>query len=216
MEDQAGSDIPASVRRYFEMGSGRGQTVRENKLAFQRWRFLPRVLRGVSQRRLETCLLGKSVFMPLCVAPTALHKLVNAEGELATARACARTNTVMVLSIFSTFSMEEVRKAAPSCPLWLQVYLYKNRAITRSQVERAERLGFGAIVLTADSPVIGSVETEADDWESRGIRCPNFDEWGMEAARPAFWDAGATWEGLEWLRSVTELPIVVKGVLRGT
>ncbi|XP_050043000.2 2-Hydroxyacid oxidase 1-like [Dermacentor andersoni] len=207
-------EIPANVRRYFEMGAGRGQTVRENERAFQRWRFLPRVLRGVSQRRLETSLLGQSVSMPVCIAPTALHKLVNAEGEVATAKACARVGTVMVLSIFSTVSMEEVRKAAPNCSLWLQVYLYKNRAITRSQVERAEQLEFGAIVLTADSPVIGSVETEGDDWEARGIRCANFDEWGMEAARPAFWDAGATWDDLEWLRSVTALPIVVKGILR--
>ncbi|XP_049517399.1 2-Hydroxyacid oxidase 1 [Dermacentor silvarum] len=210
----SGTHIPANVRRYFEMGAGRGQTVRENELAFQRWRFLPRVLRSVSQRRLETSLLGQSVSMPVCIAPTALHKLVNAEGELATAKACARAGTVMVLSIFSTFSIEDVRKAAPNCSLWLQVYLYKNRSITRYQVERAEQLGFGAIVLTADSPVIGSVETEAADWEARGIRCPNFDEWGMEAARPAFWDAGATWKCLEWLRSVTALPIVVKGILR--
>ncbi|XP_075535165.1 2-Hydroxyacid oxidase 1-like [Dermacentor variabilis] len=210
----AGRQIPANVRRYFEMGAGRGQTVRENERAFERWRFLPRVLRGVSQRRLETSLLEQSVSMPVCIAPTALHKLVNAEGEVATAKACARVGTVMVLSIFSTVSMEEVRKAAPNCSLWLQVYLYQNRAITRSQVERAEQLEFGAIVLTADSPVIGSVETEADDWEARGIRCANFDEWGMEAARPAFWDAGATWDDLEWLRSVTALPIVVKGILR--
>ncbi|XP_065300760.1 2-Hydroxyacid oxidase 1-like [Dermacentor albipictus] len=210
----AGRQIPANVRRYFEMGAGRGQTVRENERAFQRWRFFPRVLRGVSQRRLETSILGQSVSMPVCIAPTALHKLVNAEGEAATAKACARVGTVMVLSIFSTVSMEEVRKAAPNCSLWLQVYLYKNREITRSQVERAEQLDFGAIVLTADSPVIGSVETEGDDWEAKGIRCPNFDEWGMEAARPAFWDAGATWDDLEWLRSVTTLPIVVKGILR--
>nr|XP_037272784.1 hydroxyacid oxidase 1-like [Rhipicephalus microplus] len=133
--------------------------------------------------------------------------------------------TVMILSSFSTVSLEDVRAAAPACLLWQQTYIFRDRTITQSLVERAAARGFSAIVVTADSPVYGDgVQRHAYAYDlRRGLSFAN-----VEAAVPNGFKAcktrdeytclldplpSATWDDIEWLRSLSKLPVVVKGVL---
>uniref|UniRef100_A0A6I8N724 Hydroxyacid oxidase 1 n=1 Tax=Ornithorhynchus anatinus TaxID=9258 RepID=A0A6I8N724_ORNAN len=128
------------------------------KLSLQalRWKLYPRVLRDVSALDLSTSVLGQRVSMPICVAATALQRMAHADGEIATVRACRAMGTGMMLSSWATSSIEEVAQAAPDGIRWLQLYIYKDRELTKQLVERAEKMGYKAIFLTMDTPYLGN------------------------------------------------------------
>jgi isopentenyl diphosphate isomerase/L-lactate dehydrogenase-like FMN-dependent dehydrogenase len=205
---------------YYVGGAGDEWTLRENRTAFDRWVLRPRVLVDVSGVTAQTTVLDTVVSMPILVAPTAFQKLAHPDGETATARGAAAAETIMCLSTFSTSAPADVCAAAPDAVRWFQLYWHPDRGITRSIVEQAIELGFRAIALTVDLPRLGRRErdlrTPIEAPDEHGI--PVFEsvlEPGQLTPEMLDWmvDDSLTWRDIEWLRSLTELPIVVKGVL---
>lgn len=120
-----------------------------------RWCIYPRVLRDVSSVDMSTTVLGQRVSMPICVAATAMQRMAHPDGETATARACRSCDTGMMLSSWATSTIEEVAEAAPGAVRWMQLYIYKDRALTQSLVRRAEEAGYKGIFVTVDTPYLG-------------------------------------------------------------
>lgn len=225
-ERDAAQQLEPMVHGYYAGGADDEETLRENRAAFGRIRLLPRVLRPVAERSTGTTLLGAPVETPLMVAPMAFQRLAHPDGELATVRGAGDAGALMVTSTLATTSLEEIAGAATG-PLWFQLYVYKDREVTRRLVERAGEAGYRALVLTVDTPVLGSREREIRS----GFRIPdhlslgNLQEEGhgklpgQEGASGLalyahrLLDPELTWADVEWLRTTSGLPVVVKGVV---
>lgn len=231
-ETAASTRLPRMVFDYYAGGAGDEVTLRAAHDAWDAVAIRYRVLRDVSQRSLATKVLGDDLGFPLMVAPMAFQRLAHPDGEVATAHAAAATGAGMVLSTLATSSIEEVR-AAGSGPLWFQLYIYRDRAASRALVERAERAGCTALVLTVDSPMLGRRERDARNGfhVSADFTVPNLtgdpraalaaaaahggDGSALARFVEAHWDSSISWRDVEWLRSVTTLPVFVKGIVRG-
>ncbi|MEV1079208.1 alpha-hydroxy acid oxidase [Streptomyces sp. NPDC050211] len=208
----------------FIAGGARDEiTVRANEAAFGRLQLLPRVLRGSAERELDIDLLGSRASLPILLSPTAFHKLVDPAGELATARAAAAVGAIMIVSMASTVAVGEiadaVRTTGDDVPLWLQLYIQPDLEITEALVRRATDAGCTALVVTVDSPVLGAGERNRRNGFHDlppGLRCENLvDLRDGESGhvRQIAMSPELNWEHITWLRSVTDLPILLKGVL---
>ena len=193
---------------YFQSGSNDEVTLRANRTAFERIQLRPRMLVDVSTCAMQTAVLGTPVSMPILIAPTAFHCLAHPEGECATAQAAGAAGTLMVASTSSNRSLEDIANSA-SGPLWFQLYV-ADRKGTEELVQRATESGYRALVLTVDSPRWGRKERaiRADFRLPSHLYKANFPN---DAAAEA--QVLLTWESLAWLRSLTSLPIVLKGIL---
>lgn len=226
-EDLAFERLEPTALDYYRSGSGDEVTLRANRAAFERIRLRPRVLVDVSACSLETTALGTPISMPIMVAPTAYHCLACAEGERDTARAAGAVGTLMAASTLATRTLEEIAEAA-SGPLWFQLYVYKERRVSEALVRRAEAAGYGALALTVDTPRLGRRERDVrngfglpDHLHTANFADPSMREVlphipgasGLEAVAGRLLDQSLTWDALSWLRSITSLPIVVKGIL---
>ena len=188
-------------------------------MAWSGLRLCPRVLVDVSACDLSTTILGRSVAMPVMTAPCGRNSLFHPEGELAVARAAAAAGVIQVLSTASSFSLEEVAAAAAG-PRWFQLYCFRDRAATHALVKRAEASGYAALCLTVDAPSDGLRERDARN-QLRfpvGTRLGNLEHITSEnepvTALSRFdTDASLDWASLEWLRGITRLPLVLKGIL---
>jgi 4-hydroxymandelate oxidase len=224
-EPLAKARLEPSAYDYFAGGAEDELTLRENRDAFTRIKLRPRALAGVRQVELATTALGAPISMPIMAPPMAYQRMAAPDGELATVRAVGAAGTLTIVSTFATCSLEEVAEAATG-PLWFQLYVYKDRAISESLVHRAEASGYRALVLTVDTPVLG--RREADERNGFGLpahlHMANFagrdearaQEAGVSALAlhaAAEFDPALTWEALDWLRSVTRLPVAIKGLL---
>jgi 4-hydroxymandelate oxidase len=213
---------------YFASGAGAEITVRENQEAFNAIRLRPRVLVRVGQRDQLVTLFGRQLPSPIFVAPMAFQKMAHPDGELATVRACAAAGAVFVASTVATVGLEEIAAATPA-PKWFQLYVFKDRGVTRTLVERAEAAGYEAMQVTADLPVMGRREADVrncfslpeglavTNLESAGHGCLASDgtESGPALYSRYLFDPDLSWRDIEWLRSMTRLPVLVKGILRG-
>ena len=223
----ARAKLPKDVLDYYEGGALDEITLRENTAGWERLKLYYRVLAGVGDRDLSATLLGQKISMPIVVAPTAFHKLACEEGEIATASAAKKAGTLFILSSLSNTAMENVFAAAGS-PRWFQLYVYKDREITRALVQRAEAAGAEAIVLTVDAPGLGTRER---DMRNRfrlpdGLSVENLAPLG-KGTMPMVEGSGLAayvrdnfksdlgFDDLDWLCGCTRLPVVVKGVCRG-
>ena len=151
--------LPRAVFDFADGGAEDEWTLRANRLDFSKLVFRPRVLVDVSRRDQTTTILGQTVSSPLIVAPTGLAGMLYARGEIAAARAAAKRNVIFTLSTLGACSIEEVAEAS-SGPLWFQLYVMKDRDVTRKLVERAQRAGYKALCLTVDLPVLGQRERD--------------------------------------------------------
>jgi 4-hydroxymandelate oxidase len=222
-EEAARGVLPRMVFDYFAGGAGEEWTLAENRRAFDRWVLRPRVLVDVAEVDLRTTVLGQEVAFPILLAPTALQRMAHRYGELASARAAASLGTLMVLSTVSTASLEEV--ASSGARLWFQLYVMKDRDLTAELVKRAHAAGYGALVLTVDAPILGRRFRDDRNRFSLppGIGMANLEGMGLpesEGSRLfAFFverhDASLTWDDVAWLDSLTPLPLVLKGIVRG-
>jgi 4-hydroxymandelate oxidase len=226
-EEYAAESLPQMVYDYYAGGAHDEITLRENREAYERLTLHYRVLRDVTDRSLETEVLGETMSMPVFIAPTAFQQLANEEGEVATARAAARVGTVMTLSTLSTRSIEEVAAAAAG-RLWFQLYVYRDRGVTRELVARAEAAGARALVLTVDGQVWGVRERDVRNHfqlpaglqmvnlaSSGKTKFPEVDGSGLAAYVNSMFDPSLSWTDLDWLCSLTRLPVLIKGVVRG-
>jgi isopentenyl diphosphate isomerase/L-lactate dehydrogenase-like FMN-dependent dehydrogenase len=190
---------------YYQSGSDDEVTLRANRTAFEHIQLRPRMLVDVRYCDMRTTLLGTPVSMPILIAPTAFHCLAHPEGECATARAASRSGTLMVASTSSTRSLEDIARAA-SGPFWFQLYIH-NRKSAEELVRRAIVAGYRALVITVDSPRWGHKERSIRS----GFRVPPKANFMNEDADQE--GVYVTWESLAWLRSLTSLPFVLKGIL---
>ena len=152
--------LEASVYDYYAGAADAELTLAENRHAFERLKLRPRVLVDVTTIDMTTTVLGDALSFPVMLAPTAFNRLGHPDGELAAVRAAGAAGTVMVVSTIATSSLEEVADAAAG-PLWFQLYVYKDREVTRDLVRRAEARKYRAIVLTVDTPRLGRRERDA-------------------------------------------------------
>jgi len=232
LERRAVEAMEPRAANYVGAGAGSEDTMRANAEAFRRRRIVPRMLRNVAERDLSTTVLGTEMSVPVMLAPIGVQKVVHPDGELATARAAAAVGTPIIASTNSHFSLEEIAAASGEAPRWFQLYWPNDPRLARSFIERAERAGYGAIVLTVDTFVPG--------WKARDLQQawlpflngmgianyfqdPVFRE-GLEktpeedqgAATGHFLGVQAnpalSWDDLAWLRERTSLPIVLKGI----
>lgn len=219
--------LPAMVRDYYAGGARDEVCLRENRAAWQRYAIRHRVLVDVSRCSAVTTVLGRPVSAPVLVAPTAFQRLAHPDGELATARAAGRAGTVMVLSSLSNTDVEAVCAAATG-PVWFQLYVYRDRAITQALIERVEAAGCQALMLTADAAVLGTRERDVRNRfhlpdglrianataKHAALRAPDGDS-GLAAWVANNLDPSLSWADIDWLRSVCRLPILLKGIVRG-
>jgi 4-hydroxymandelate oxidase len=205
-------------------GSGDEVTLRGNRVAFDRWRLLPRVLRGLRDVSTATSVLGQDIALPVLIAPSSLHRLCHDQGERATARAAKAAGTIYTLSTPASIAIEEV--APDAGPWWFQLYVYRDRGLTRDLVERAVAAGASALVVTVDTPLLG--RREADERNRfalpSGIVMPNVQlptpRLPAEAGASSAWTTAApvvesalTWGDLDSLASLSPLPLLLKGIL---
>jgi len=227
LEPAARDRLEPSLYDYIAGGSGDEWTLRESRAAWNRWQIVPRMLRGVGTRAMATTVLGTPVSMPILVPPMGFHGLCHLDAEEATARATAAENTIFCASTVSNRSLETIANASVG-PKWFQLYVYRDKEITRSLVERAVAAGYQALCLTVDTPVAGQRERD----RRNQLRMPahlalaNFPSahtemhhsgGGKGSSLGAYinsqWDAALTWNDVDWLRSISPLPVVVKGIL---
>lgn len=212
---------------YYEGGALDEITLRENTAGWERLKLYYRVLAGVGDRNMRTSVLGQPISMPIVVAPTAFHKLACDEGEIATARAARAAGTLFILSSLSNTAMEAVFTAAGS-PRWFQLYIYKDRAITRELLARAEAAGAEAIVLTVDTPGLGTRERDMRNRFTlpEGLvvanlaplgkgDLPEVSGSGLAAYVRDNFASDLSFADLDWLCGATRLPLVIKGICRG-
>jgi lactate 2-monooxygenase len=232
LEAAAAKVLKPEALDYVAGGAGGERTMRANLDAFDDWRIVPRMLRDVSQRDLSVELLGAKLSAPVILGPVGVQELIHADADLASARAAASLGIPFTLSTVSSRSIEEVAKAMGDATRWFQLYWGKDREVTASMLQRAERAGYSAVVVTLDTVMLG--------WRERDLKrsfLPFLAGKGLanylsdpvfrsKLAQPPeahpegaillwtqlFSNNALTWSDLAWLRQQTNLPILLKGI----
>ena len=227
LEQAAKEKLPAIAFDYYSSGAWDEATLRENRAAFERIAVHYRVMVDVSKRDLSVTLFGQRISLPILIAPTAFHCLAHPEGELATARGAGAAATILVVSSLSNTRIEDIAATATG-PLWFQLYINQDRGFTRDLVARVERAGCGALMLTVDTPEWGRRERDVRNGFHLppGLSAINLlpsnecgeviGQRGAGMGQAFSWmiDPSVTWKDLDWLCSLTKLPVLVKGVCR--
>ncbi len=210
-EARARETMPKAVfdRLFGTYGAPDFVTNTNNIAAFDALRLRPRVLVGVSLRDLSIAVLGQRIRFPVILAPAGSHQRAHPQGELASARAAGAAGTIMGLSTAASYSIEEVAEAAPG-PLWFQLYFFKDRELTAALVQRANRTGYSALMLTVDNLGANSREREyryaytlLDDRIWRNLADTGLPNVPTRDNVLESFEAALNWSDLEWLRSIT-------------
>ncbi|HTD58448.1 MAG TPA: lactate 2-monooxygenase [Solirubrobacteraceae bacterium] len=232
LERDAYAMLSRGPRGYIQGGAGLGETIRANREAFDEWRIVPRMLRDVSERTLERTVLGTKLSAPVLLAPIGVQTVAHADGELASARAAAHVGLPLIASTAASHTIEQIAQAAGEQSCWYQLYWPRDRELARSFIERAEKSGYEAVVVTLDTWLLGWRPADLTDGFLpflRGEGNANYmQDPVFRAALPkppeedlatavAYWawqfsNPSVTWEDLAFLRECTKLPIVLKGI----
>ncbi len=233
LEKDAMNLLRQGPRGYIAGGAGLGETMRANREAFDHWRLRPRMLRDVSERSLSRTVLGTELGAPVLLAPIGVQTLAHSEGELAMARGAAQVGVPLVASTAASHTIEQIAEASGELARWYQLYWPRDKELARSFVQRAERAGYSAIVVTLDTWLLGWRPADLSEaflpflWgegNKNYLEDPVFQgllqappeqdmqaaigQWAFQFANPS-----VTWEDLAWLRECTKLPIVLKGIV---
>jgi isopentenyl diphosphate isomerase/L-lactate dehydrogenase-like FMN-dependent dehydrogenase len=235
-EEMAREKLDTPSFDYIAGGAGTEDTMRANREAFRRWRLVPRMLRGTAERDFAIDILGATSPAPFMLAPIGVQGIAHQEAELPVARAAAATGVPMIVSSSASTPMEPIAEALGDTPRWYQLYWVNDREVVQSLVRRAEKSGYSAIVLTLDTLHLG--------WRDRDLRNHAFlpflgakgiaqftsdpvfrsrlaetpEENPLRAGATwvsTFPNLGLTWADIAWLREITDLPLLAKGVLSG-
>lgn len=217
----AKAKIPADVFDYIDCGACDEITTGANDRDFAEIRLLPLSLRDVSNLHLSVNVLGHSFDLPIGFSPTAFHGLVHECGEVATAQAAKSLNVPMIVSSMSSVGLEDIKERSTNENLWFQIYIFKDRALTKALVQRAERSGYKAIVVSTGCPILGKRDrnirnpfclpkkvSAANFTKNRMVRHDN----PIHSLFGAELDPSLTWKDIEWLRCNSRLPILLKGI----
>ncbi|KAM7524890.1 hypothetical protein LguiA_014792 [Lonicera macranthoides] len=219
--------LPKIIYEFYASGAEDQWTLQENRTAFSRILFRPRVLIDVSKVDMTTTILGFNISMPIMIAPMGMQKMADPQGENATARAASAAGTIMGLSTMATSSIEEVTSTGPGIRFF-QLYVFKDRNIVVQLVKRAEKAGYKAIALTVDAPRIGRREVDIKNRFTlpSHLRLKNFegldlakldksqtDNSGLASYFAGQIDLSLNWKDVKWLQTITQLPILLKGII---
>src|SRR5579859_298232 len=233
LEQKAKEALEPRAYDYVAGGAGGETTMRANLEAFYRWRIVPRMLRNVSARGLSVQLLGAKLPAPVLLGPVGVQEIIHRDAEVAVGRAAAELGLPFVLSTVSSRPMEEVAQAMGNGPRWFQLYWGKNPELTASMLERAERAGYTALVVTLDTSMLGWRERDLERSYLPFFFCEGLSNYftdpvfraalkqppekdPAEAVRlwaSIFTNNALAWEDLAFLREHTKLPIILKGIL---
>lgn len=225
-EAPARARVDEQAWAYLNGGAADELTLRANRAAWDQLRLHPRVLRDLSAGHTRVQLLGRELQHPILLAPIAYQRLFHADGELAIAHAAAAQSAGLVLSAQASVTMEEVagpmRADAQAGPLWFQLYWRDDRDFMQALLQRVERAGYQALVLTVDAPVHGARDRERragfklpDDIRAvnlGGRKKPLDLQPGQSALFDGLMPRAATWAEIDWLREHSRLPLLLKGV----
>ena len=216
LEALALAKLDPGVGSYYSGAANDEVTLADNLAAFRRWRFVPRIGTEIEGRDTSVEVLGRRWPTPFMVAPMALQRMADPDGEVAVARACAARGLTMSLSTVGSSTIEDV--AAAGAPTWFQLYLLRDRLRNRELLDRAAAAGYEAIILTMDAPILGRRERDIrtgfhlpDGVGYANIRrgaLKRGDTYGDDEMKPS-----NTWDDLAWVVGATKLPVIVKGVL---
>jgi 4-hydroxymandelate oxidase len=213
-EEHARRCMSTMVYEFVASGAADEHTLRWNREAYDRIRLRPRVLRDVTRVDMRVSLFGKELPFPILLAPTAYHRSIHPEGEIATARGAGAAQATWVVSSSTTTVIEEIARAA-TAPLWFQLYLQPDRGVTQDIVQRVEGAGCQALCLTVDQPVLGARnrQTRARFRLPPGVTAPYRMDIGRGANILDPRRVVVTWQDVEWLRTITRVPLLLKGIL---
>jgi 4-hydroxymandelate oxidase len=211
--------LPKEEYDYIAGGATDEISIDRNRRAYVSWALRPRVLRNVSALDLSTDVLGAKVDLPVLIAPCGGHKKAHPEGEFATFRAAAACGTIFAVSANATADFTELTQAAKG-RLWLQLYPFRDREITKDWLVRAKQTGYEAVCLTLDSqwPAKRERNIRNNYGNRRGVNFAKSaadDARSRRGAHPGGGDPAATWKDLEWIKSIAGLPVVAKGIMTG-
>ena len=215
--------LPGATWEYITTGSEDQVTLAENVNAFRRIGLLPPVLHGVGSTRLETTVLGQKIEMPVMLAPVAGLRMFHPDGAPGSARAAHKAGTICAVSSSCHNSAEEVAEASPG-PKWFQIYMPRDKGVAKALVRRAEAAGYKALVITVDLGERKDADRRNAFSVPRKILLKHLRDIGhtlpnsisradLEAFNLGAWQLSMSWDILDWLRGITKLPLVVKGVL---
>ncbi|MGG1675312.1 lactate 2-monooxygenase [Neobacillus sp. NRS-1170] len=233
LEAKAQALLDAKPYYYVAASAGAEITAKQNNKAFEKWQIVPRMLCDTSKRDLSIELFGKKLPYPLLLAPVGVQSIVHPEGELASARGAAAMEVPFIASTASTYSLEKIASEAKQGERWFQLYWSNDREIAASMVKRAEAAGYSAIVITLDTPMMAWREKDIEHaylpfLEAKGIGnyledpvfCSRLEKSPQEDMKSAimlwsrvFGNPTLTWQDLEFIKSQTSLPILLKGIL---
>ncbi|KAK9824718.1 hypothetical protein WJX74_000947 [Apatococcus lobatus] len=227
LEPQAQERLPKMVYGYYASGADSESTLRDNIQAFKRRRLLPRIMVDVGHVDTSFSLLGAKLKMPVLVAPMAMQQMAHPDGELAVARAAAAAGISMSVSTMATYHLEDVAKAGSACPLlFFQLYVIKDRDFTAKLLQGAAEAGYKGLMVTVDAPHLGhrqadernqfSLPTSMSLRNLEGLQPKGAHGHSKSSISQVFTsqiDPKLTWDFIAWVRSVSTLPIFVKGVL---
>lgn len=192
---------------YVASGTADEITLRWNRQALDAIKLNPTILTDVSQLNTRVTLFGQELPYPILIAPTAYHKIMHPEGELATARGAGAAEAVYVVSSFTTTPLVEIAKVATQ-PLWLQLYVSDDRSLTKNLIQEAESQGYRSLCITVDTPVAGvrNRQQRVNFSLPEGVHTPHMaDAFALTKS--------LTWKDIEWLKSFTKIPVLLKGIL---
>ncbi|KAI1609300.1 FMN-dependent dehydrogenase family protein [Exophiala viscosa] len=221
LKEKASKKLPKMYREYFNEGAMDMITLHDNEAAFDRYRIRPRILRNISKIDTTTEIWGERVLFPFGFSPAAMHRLAHPDGEIGTSRACAALNVAMGLSAYSMDSLEDViaQGKGKTNPYAMQVSLLKNKDINLQLLQRAEKAGYKAILLTVDAPILGRRLNEYRNSFAmpKGTAYPNIapgvDMSNLEDASTYAYEDGVNWdEAISYVKSNCNLQIWVKGL----
>ena len=203
-EKMAEGKMTKMAYEYVASGAADEFTVRWNRQAFDALKINPSVLNDVSKLDTTVTLFGQKLAYPILIAPTAYHKIMHPEGELATAKGAGKAKAIYVVSSFTTTPLEEIKKVA-SEPLWFQLYVRDDKEFSKNLVQKAEALGCRALCITVDTPVAGARDRQA----RVNFKLPE----GINAPYRIGASLSITWKEMEWLISFAKIPVLLKGIL---
>jgi isopentenyl diphosphate isomerase/L-lactate dehydrogenase-like FMN-dependent dehydrogenase len=223
-ENYAKEKLEKKVYDFIAGGAGREWAVRNNEESMHAYQIVPRICEQVNVVDTSCQVFGASLSMPIMLGPCAFQKLAFEEGELATAKAAAELKTVMALSTMSSYTIEEVAEVS-GFPKWFQLYVYKDRKLTKKLIKRAETAGYVALVVTIDVSVMGVRYRDIKNkfCLPKGVDAANLREINLSLSEKT--DTSkikeqtdlqfdcVTWDTIDWIASITKLPIILKGVL---
>ena len=197
---------------YVASGAADENTLKWNREAFDRIKMQTHVLNDVSKIDTKVSVLGQDLAYPILIAPSAFHKIMHPEGEMATARGAGMASTTYVVSSFTTTPIDEIAKVATQ-PLWFQLYLVHDKSFVKDLIQKVEAQGIKALCVTVDTPVTGARNRqERIKFKLPAeLNAPYMVSISAIPGQPL--QLSVTWKDIEWLKSIAKIPILLKGIL---